>query len=89
MKCFPSLICSEFVLCLERCCVVIVRYPSNPIPITFPSIIATPRALPSATRYMSLMCLAQAPDTFACGVSGAPVTTWAAYDTGVHACMRE
>jgi dipeptidyl-peptidase-4 len=31
--------------------------------------------------YMTLMCLMQAPDHFAAGVSGAPVTDWALYDT--------
>ncbi|MEJ0085370.1 MAG: DPP IV N-terminal domain-containing protein [Pseudomonadota bacterium] len=31
--------------------------------------------------YMALMCLMQAPDTFAAGVAGAPVTDWALYDT--------
>jgi dipeptidyl-peptidase-4 len=31
--------------------------------------------------YMSLMCLMQAPDSFAAGVAGAPVTDWALYDT--------
>jgi len=31
--------------------------------------------------YMSLMLLAKAPDDYACGVSGAPVTDWALYDT--------
>jgi dipeptidyl-peptidase-4 len=31
--------------------------------------------------YMALMCLMQAPDAFAAGVSGAPVTDWALYDT--------
>ncbi len=31
--------------------------------------------------YMTLMCLMQAPDAFAAGVSGAPVTDWALYDT--------
>jgi dipeptidyl-peptidase-4 len=31
--------------------------------------------------YMSLMCLMQAPDAFAAGVAGAPVTDWALYDT--------
>ncbi|MDQ3205932.1 MAG: S9 family peptidase, partial [Pseudomonadota bacterium] len=31
--------------------------------------------------YMTLMLLAQAPDTYACGVAGAPVTDWALYDT--------
>jgi dipeptidyl-peptidase-4 len=31
--------------------------------------------------YMTLMCLMQAPDTFAAGVAGAPVTDWALYDT--------
>jgi dipeptidyl-peptidase-4 len=31
--------------------------------------------------YMTLMCLMQAPDAFAAGVAGAPVTDWALYDT--------
>jgi dipeptidyl-peptidase 4 len=31
--------------------------------------------------YMTLMCLMQAPDTFAAGVAGAPVTDWTLYDT--------
>jgi dipeptidyl-peptidase-4 len=31
--------------------------------------------------YMSLMMLAQASDTYACGIAGAPVTDWALYDT--------
>lgn len=31
--------------------------------------------------YMTLMLLAQAPETYACGVAGAPVTDWALYDT--------
>jgi dipeptidyl-peptidase-4 len=31
--------------------------------------------------YMALMCMLQAPDTFAAGVSGAPVTDWKLYDT--------
>jgi len=31
--------------------------------------------------YMSLMLLAQASDTYACGIAGAPVTDWALYDT--------
>jgi dipeptidyl-peptidase-4 len=31
--------------------------------------------------YMTLMCLMQAPDSFAAGVAGAPVTDWALYDT--------
>jgi dipeptidyl-peptidase 4 len=31
--------------------------------------------------YMTLMCLAQAPETFAAGVAGAPVTDWTLYDT--------
>ncbi len=31
--------------------------------------------------YMALMMLAKAPDTYACGVAGAPVTDWALYDT--------
>jgi dipeptidyl-peptidase-4 len=31
--------------------------------------------------YMTLMCLMQAPETFAAGVAGAPVTDWALYDT--------
>jgi dipeptidyl-peptidase 4 len=31
--------------------------------------------------YMALMCLAQAPDAFAAGVAGAPVTDWTLYDT--------
>ena len=30
---------------------------------------------------MTLMCLMQAPDAFAAGVAGAPVTDWALYDT--------
>jgi dipeptidyl-peptidase-4 len=30
---------------------------------------------------MALMCLLQAPDAFAAGVAGAPVTDWALYDT--------
>jgi len=31
--------------------------------------------------YMALMCMMQAPDVFAAGVSGAPVTDWHLYDT--------
>lgn len=31
--------------------------------------------------YMTLMCLARAPETFRCGVAGAPVTNWDGYDT--------
>jgi dipeptidyl-peptidase-4 len=31
--------------------------------------------------YMTLMCLMQAPEVFAAGVAGAPVTDWALYDT--------
>lgn len=31
--------------------------------------------------YMTLMCLMQAPDSFAAGVAGAPVTDWTLYDT--------
>jgi dipeptidyl-peptidase 4 len=31
--------------------------------------------------YMTLMCMMQAPDVFAAGVSGAPVTDWKLYDT--------
>jgi dipeptidyl-peptidase-4 len=31
--------------------------------------------------YMTLMLLGKAADTYACGVSGAPVTDWALYDT--------
>jgi dipeptidyl-peptidase 4 len=31
--------------------------------------------------YMALMCMMQAPDVFAAGVSGAPVTDWSLYDT--------
>jgi dipeptidyl-peptidase-4 len=31
--------------------------------------------------YMTLMCLMQAPDAFAAGIAGAPVTDWALYDT--------
>jgi dipeptidyl-peptidase-4 len=31
--------------------------------------------------YMTLMCLMQAPDAFAAGVAGAPVTDWVLYDT--------
>jgi dipeptidyl-peptidase-4 len=31
--------------------------------------------------YMTLMCLMQAPDTFAAGVAGAPVVDWTLYDT--------
>lgn len=31
--------------------------------------------------YMALMCLAQAPEVFRVGVSGAPVTSWDGYDT--------
>jgi dipeptidyl-peptidase-4 len=31
--------------------------------------------------YMSLMCLAKAPDVFKVAVAGAPVTSWDAYDT--------
>ncbi|HLG43115.1 MAG TPA: prolyl oligopeptidase family serine peptidase [Planctomycetota bacterium] len=32
--------------------------------------------------YMTLMCLCRAPEVFACGVAGAPVTSWDGYDTG-------
>lgn len=32
--------------------------------------------------YMTLMCLAKAPDIFKVGVAGAPVTAWDGYDTG-------
>jgi dipeptidyl-peptidase-4 len=32
--------------------------------------------------YMTLRLLLAAPTTFACGVSGAPVTDWALYETG-------
>ncbi len=32
--------------------------------------------------YMTLMCLAKAPDVFKVGVAGAPVTSWDGYDTG-------
>jgi dipeptidyl-peptidase-4 len=32
--------------------------------------------------YMTLMCLAKAPDVFKVGVAGAPVTAWDGYDTG-------
>jgi dipeptidyl-peptidase-4 len=32
--------------------------------------------------YLTLRLLLQAPTTFACGVSGAPVTDWAMYETG-------
>jgi dipeptidyl-peptidase-4 len=31
--------------------------------------------------YMTLMCMMQAPDVFAAGVAGAPVTDWKLYDT--------
>jgi dipeptidyl-peptidase-4 len=31
--------------------------------------------------YMALMCMLKAPEAFAAGVSGAPVTDWALYDT--------
>ncbi|MCA1713613.1 MAG: S9 family peptidase, partial [Gammaproteobacteria bacterium] len=31
--------------------------------------------------YMSLLLLGQAPDDYACGVAGAPVSDWALYDT--------
>lgn len=31
--------------------------------------------------YMTLMLLAKAPDTYKCGVAGAPVTDWGLYDT--------
>jgi dipeptidyl-peptidase-4 len=31
--------------------------------------------------YMTLLCLAKAPEVFRCGVSGAPVTEWEGYDT--------
>lgn len=31
--------------------------------------------------YMTLMLLAKAPDTYACGIAGAPVADWALYDT--------
>jgi dipeptidyl-peptidase-4 len=31
--------------------------------------------------YMTLMCLMRAPEAFAAGVAGAPVTDWALYDT--------
>jgi dipeptidyl-peptidase 4 len=31
--------------------------------------------------YMALMCLMQAPDVFAAGIAGAPVTDWHLYDT--------
>lgn len=31
--------------------------------------------------YMTLMCLARAPEVFRCGVAGAPVTSWDGYDT--------
>jgi dipeptidyl-peptidase 4 len=31
--------------------------------------------------YMALMCMMQAPDTFAAGISGAPVTDWHLYDS--------
>jgi len=31
--------------------------------------------------YMTLMCLARAPETFKAGVAGAPVTAWDGYDT--------
>ena len=31
--------------------------------------------------YMALMCMFQAPEVFAAGVSGAPVTDWTLYDT--------
>jgi dipeptidyl-peptidase-4 len=32
--------------------------------------------------YMTLRLMLAAPTTFACGVSGAPVTDWAMYETG-------
>ena len=32
--------------------------------------------------YMSLLCLAKAPEVFHVAVSGAPVTEWEGYDTG-------
>jgi dipeptidyl-peptidase-4 len=32
--------------------------------------------------YMTLRLMLSSPDTFACGVSGAPVTDWAMYETG-------
>ncbi|MBZ0276564.1 MAG: S9 family peptidase [Anaerolineae bacterium] len=32
--------------------------------------------------YMTLMCLAKAPDVFKVGVAGAPVASWDGYDTG-------
>ncbi len=32
--------------------------------------------------YMTLMCMARAPETFHVGVAGAPVTHWDGYDTG-------
>ena len=31
--------------------------------------------------YMALMCMMQAPDVFAAGIAGAPVTDWRLYDT--------
>ena len=31
--------------------------------------------------YMALMCMTQAPDVFAAGIAGAPVTDWRLYDT--------
>lgn len=31
--------------------------------------------------YMTLMCLAHAPEVFRAGVAGAPVTDWKFYDT--------
>jgi dipeptidyl-peptidase-4 len=31
--------------------------------------------------YMTLMCLARAPEVFTCGAAGGPVTTWAEYDS--------
>ena len=34
--------------------------------------------------YMTLMLLAQAPDDYACGVAGAPVTDWALYETNYN-----
>lgn len=32
--------------------------------------------------YMTLMLMLRAPELFACGISGAPVTTWEQYETG-------
>ena len=32
--------------------------------------------------YLSLMCLAQAPEVFKIAIAGAPVTLWEHYDTG-------